>query len=88
MKLRWKWLVHWFPSKPGRKGWTLTCNGVWVGGVVRYRWGTPCIAYLTTPAGDRDLMRAATPGPAKHRVRSVAESFVRQGGTGVPTVLR
>ena len=76
MKLHFRWKVSWWPTKPGRKGWTLTCNGVVVGGVVRYRWRQDCIGYITVPTGDRDVARSRTPGPAKQRVKAVARALL------------
>lgn len=80
-KLRWRWSEDWWPTKPGRKGWSLYCNGQWVAGIVRYRWRTSCIGYLRLPSGDRDVARGSTPGPVKHRVKQAALAHVRGGGT-------
>jgi hypothetical protein len=79
VKVRFKWRRHWYgASKPGRCGWILRCRGRTIGGVVRYRWGGKCIGYLCTGSGDRDLIKASTPGPAKHRVETVARSILGQ----------
>ncbi|RTL16000.1 MAG: hypothetical protein EKK55_25035 [Rhodocyclaceae bacterium] len=58
----------------------------WVGGVVRYRWGTGCHPYLKANGVDRDLVEPGqaprSPGPAKHRVEAAARALLGQRRRG------
>lgn len=74
MKLRFTWKMYFFGR--GRTSWNLYFRGRLVGGVIRYRWGSDCIAWIGAEEGDRGIARAPTPGPARSRLKAVARALL------------